>query len=214
MIYIDKKQQPRKFANYTNKPGSHFDDMPSDVKQELRQALVDEQGSLCAYCMRRVTADSDHVKIEHWSPRNADNELKYTNLLAVCTGGEGDPYKRQICDTHKKDQPIRISPLNREDMRTIYYTSNGIICSTDPSFQHDIDEVLNLNDPQGYLIRNRKVTLQQFKDLLHQKLNDKTATKEVLQKYLTHYEQGNPQKVPFCGIIIWYLRKRLSQMKN
>ena len=84
MIHIKKGTAPKKFQEFKQQnPQAHFDDMPPDVKADLRKSLLEEQGYLCAYCMRRIHDDHNEVKIEHYEPRNAQNELDYSNLLAV-----------------------------------------------------------------------------------------------------------------------------------
>ena len=100
MIHIQKGTPPNKFQEFKHQnPQAHFDDMPPDIKSTLRQSLLEEQGYLCAYCMSKIR---DKVKIEHYEPRNTQNELDYSNLLAVCTGNsEGDSFKHQHCDTKK-----------------------------------------------------------------------------------------------------------------
>ena len=77
MIHIKKSTQPKKFQEFKQQnPQAHFDDMPPDIKAILRQSLLEEQGYLCAYCMSKIC---DKVKIEHYEPRNPQNELEYSN---------------------------------------------------------------------------------------------------------------------------------------
>lgn len=100
MLYIKKKEAPRsmraKVAEIKSSPAwkriqledtkalrQQFDLLP---KQDIRQALLDEQYFLCAYCMRRIENEELHMNIEHWSPlsKDKDNALNYRNFLAVC----------------------------------------------------------------------------------------------------------------------------------
>lgn len=124
MIYIKKKAEPAKLLEYRYQPNARFDDMDADVKRQLRESLLNEQGHLCAYCMRRLS-DAKDVKIEHFEARTSENELSYHNLLAVCKGGEGGPVLAQSCDTKKGNRPIFISPLSKGDMDRIYYSHSG-----------------------------------------------------------------------------------------
>ena len=143
MLYIKKYKPPNSFVHYVKQPNVHFDDMDTEVKQELRLSLLREQGWLCAYCMKRLSFDGNDVKIEHYEPRNTENELKYENLLAVCKGGEGSVPERQTCDTRKGNQVLNINPQRRQDIDTVSYTSNGDILSSDNVFQADFDDIFH-----------------------------------------------------------------------
>jgi uncharacterized protein (TIGR02646 family) len=85
MITIKKKAVPVSFAQYSKKKRAHFDDMPTEVKNDLRKSLLEEQGYLCAYCMCRIADSGQDTKIEHYRPRDENNELDYNNLLKVRT---------------------------------------------------------------------------------------------------------------------------------
>lgn len=210
MIHIKKGVPPRTFTDFTlHNPNLHFDDMPSEVKQALREALLQEQGHLCAYCMSRI--DADNSKIEHYIPRNADNELDYKNLLAVCRGNEGQPRRAQHCDTRKGNAIVHIDPQQEEHIAQLSYKSDGTIfakCKSD--FENDLNEILNLNDESGYLKYNRKQALNALKVYIHKHLGDKTASAAFLRRVLEHYKtksEGN--LTPYCGILIDYLKQRL-----
>mgnify|MGYP000655252347 CR=1 FL=1 len=69
------------------------------LKTQVRNLLMQEQGHLCAYCMRRIPdirileedVDLSDVYIEHWQARSAVGDttenkgLDYRNMLAVCS---------------------------------------------------------------------------------------------------------------------------------
>lgn len=57
MLLIKKNSPPKEFVTYAQQEGARFDDMPSDVNNILRHALLEEQGYVCAYCMRRIGVD-------------------------------------------------------------------------------------------------------------------------------------------------------------
>lgn len=215
MIYISKERPPKSFVEYKQEAGARFDDMPTIVKTDLRQTLLAEQGYLCAYCMTRIADDGAHTKIEHLHSRNPQNELDYQNLLAVCHGGEGCPKKHQTCDSRKGHKELHVSPLDADDMDTIYYDYQGHILSKDESIKQELDQILNLNDEEGYLIHNRQRTLLSFQKQVRKKMGDKPLSSAQMEKLLRLYECGeNGKKRPYCGIVIWYLRKRLGLWKK
>lgn len=45
MIYIKKGDIPNTFLTYSQQENAHFDDMPTEVKQILRESLWREQGA-------------------------------------------------------------------------------------------------------------------------------------------------------------------------
>lgn len=209
MIYIQKKQEPKKLLEYRKHPDASFDAMDADVKEQLRESLLSEQGHLCAYCMCRLSEKGD-VKIEHWEPRNSSNELDYNNLLAVCRGNEGHPVREQTCDTKKGNAVISVSPLKRSQMECIYYTSDGKIHSRDQVADNDIQYVLNLNKENGNPLRGRKVALKTFQNKLQKYKNDK-STKAFLEKMQKKYEVNTEKMIPYIGILRWYIAKKLNR---
>lgn len=84
MLYIKKGKEPSSLTSYKKGKFAYFDGCN---KEDIRKHLLDEQGKLCAYCMRRI--DENHMKIEHWYPEDRLTEsqkLDYKNMFRVCEG--------------------------------------------------------------------------------------------------------------------------------
>lgn len=211
MIYIKKGSAPGLFIQYTKIRGARFDDMPTKTKDELRTSLLKEQGYLCAYCMKRLKDSHKEVKIEHYEPRNNDNELDYKNLLAVCYGGEGAKPEFQTCDTKKgNNDEIEINPQNQQQMARISYRNDGLICIDDEKLQSDLDLVLNLNMEQLKAVR--KAALEALQANVIKKFGKKSLSKEYWEKQLSKYQTKDNGKLQgYCGILIWYLKKKVRQ---
>ena len=215
MIYIEKNAEPYSLKANSRTPGADFDSLD---KTELRDFLLAEQGHLCAYCMKRVN-DAKDTKIEHYEARNDENQLMYTNLLAVCTGneklqlqsGKVDP-KKFTCDTMKKSQSLHINPQNWADMKTIYYDAQGKIYSTNSDYQIDLDIVLNLNDPYGFLVDNRQAALKAVQNQLR-KLRPGQDAKPLLNKIqkLCTVKNSAGELPEFVGIIRWYIERQIRK---
>lgn len=215
MIYIEKRAEPHSLRAHRNTSGADFDSLD---KMELRDFLLSEQGYICAYCMKRIN-DAKDTKIEHYEARNDENQLIYTNLLAVCTGNEKlqnqsgrvDP-KKFSCDTMKKSQVLHINPQNKGDMKTIYYDALGKIYSTNREYQNDLDIVLNLNDPYGFLIDNRQAALKAVQNQLS-KLKPGQDAKPLLQKMKNLcITKNNADELPeFVGIMLWYVERQIRK---
>lgn len=213
MIHIKKSTQPKKFQEFKQQnPQAHFDDMPPDIKAILRQSLLEEQGYLCAYCMSKIC---DKVKIEHYEPRNPQNELDYSNLLAVCTGNSaGNQREHQHCDTKKGNKHLHVNPQNIDHIKQISYRSDGTIYARDNAdFNADLNLTLNLNDDYGYLKANRKRALDVLKMNIRKIFANKSADRAYLEKLLNFYgnTDENGKRARYCGIIIDYLVKCLKK---
>lgn len=87
MKYISKRGRPLAYARWcasvagTNK--ENFSEVPRAEKQALLNALIEEQGALCAYTMKRIGEGSSHV--EHIKPQSrctTGEDLDYGNLVA------------------------------------------------------------------------------------------------------------------------------------
>ena len=202
MILIKKKSEPHSLTTYKKTINASFDNQPSKVKEDLRKSLLEEQGYICAYCMKRIEESAD-IKIEHYEARNSTNELSYKNLLAVCKGNEGSSKERQTCDTKKGNRVLHINPQKVGDISTIFFTRNGEVKSTNLLFQKDLDEVLNLNDKFGNLISARKSALK----ALQKKITP--MNKNQIEKLYNKLKSAE-RKIEYVGILLWYLKKKIK----
>lgn len=104
------------------------------------------------------------MKIEHHCEQSIcngengteDRRLDYKNLFAVCWGNEGSNHET-ICDKRKseiasnpvsknRDLPIDLIPTNPNHIAGIAYRSTGLIISSNPRHESEINNVLNLNE--------------------------------------------------------------------
>ena len=110
MRVITKSPEPLSLTRH--RAAAHSDFGNYTAKDDLRQALVTEQRGLCCYCMGRIRPEPASMKIEHWrcQAHYLDEQLNYRNLLGVCLGGDGQPTRRQHCDTRKGDRDLRWNP--------------------------------------------------------------------------------------------------------
>ena len=67
MIEIKKSKEPKELLEYRLMDYSSYKDMPSTIKTVVLESLMEEQGHLCAYCMRRIPVKKGYPKatIEH-----------------------------------------------------------------------------------------------------------------------------------------------------
>ena len=158
MRAIAKGSEPDSLRRY-RATGGTYADFRDPEKQKLRESLVTEQRGLCCYCMCRISADSNAMKIEHWQsqPRFPAQQLVYANLLAACLGGQG--HADRHCDTLKGNRDLMFNPANPlpKIESLIGYGLDGTISSQNTEFSSQLEDILGLNIPK--LVNSRKGTL-------------------------------------------------------
>lgn len=214
MIDIQKGKEPNSLTWYKKQSYAYFDGC---CKDEIRDHLLDEQGYLCAYCMRRI--DKDHMKIEHWYPEDdltEQEKLDYGNMLGACLGHiEGQKGRDDTCDAHKKNIKITVNPLNPKTLEKVKYRSkSGEIYSEDGNIQKDLDKTLNLNSRAHRLPQNRKEKLEAVISELTRKMPKGKWTKSMLKVLLDEYSAENAagEKAEYLGIVQWYLDKKIKSL--
>ncbi len=125
MKYVRKTGPPREYINWCNQVrGTEDEDyrrLDSEVKEKLLEALLIDQGYLCAYTMRKICEKSSHV--EHIKPESlcraerVGSDLDHSNLVACypragmaknCRYGA-----QQKADWWENDGVDFVSPLNQ-----------------------------------------------------------------------------------------------------
>jgi uncharacterized protein (TIGR02646 family) len=210
MRRILKGAEPASLIEHRLAAGTDYDGYRD--KDTLRTYLVTEQRGLCCYCLSRIRAERDAMKIEHWHCQDnyRAEQLLYANLLGSCMGNEGKPAKEQHCDTRKGKRDFSRNPANPmhriED--AIQFAGDGRISSNDPAFDAELNDVLNLN--LAFLMNNRKATLDAFKDALAKRGQLPPA---ALEKWLRTWngEEDTGDLRPFCQVVVYWLRKRLRR---
>jgi len=106
-----------------------YDDIPGNVKQAVKQRLLDEQGGLCCYTGQRVSEDSSHI--EHLKPQTLcenHEDVDYANLLAAYPGvnSQGCPYGA-YAKADWYDAELLISPLSRHSENRFRFDLRGRI---------------------------------------------------------------------------------------
>ena len=241
MIHIIKSAPPEELMRLkkcaeeqglTDKEG--YEKLGNPLKEVVRQSLLREQGHLCAYCMRSIPDDRIHeedadlsdVYIEHWYARGAMNNtgenkgLDYSNMLAVCSGNEKAPEapgKRKkryfTCDKKRGSAPLTINPLDLTTLDTLYYSSDGMIKSTDKRIENDINVKLNLNlsSDAVALPQHRKAVLDEVQQDIYSQPGDMLQN---CKNQLAIWEKETDPKTPYIGIAIWWLKDQIKALSQ
>jgi uncharacterized protein (TIGR02646 family) len=176
-------------------------------KDELREPLLEDQGSLCCYCMRRI--DARDMKIEHYRSQHhhPEHALDWRNLLAACSGGEGRPHASQTCDTRKGDEDLVLDPRT-DGVRVIRYLGSGRLVVDDPDHIDDVERRLNLNATELRLARAQAI------DNLRRELSRRFGASSWRRQDLEHYLDRLRRQRPFpefLAIYEYWLEKKLTQ---
>lgn len=214
MKRIEKGKEPKSLEEHRAK-GGDFDGLN---KSELREQLLQEQGCICCYCMKRIPeSDWPHSKIEHVKSQknHPDLQLNYRNLLIACTGNENGTKIMRSCDTSKGETDLSFNPsdiaFNIEPM--IKYLSNGEIRSINPTIDYELEKILRLNTKD--LIDTRAGYYKIFDDKIRQKGNEykgkqipRSFFETEIEQLLTKFGGKFPE---FCMVGVYLLRKKLAK---
>jgi len=207
--------EPSSLVAYRSTPSANYN---SANKKDIREALIREQGAICAYCMQRISDDWNSnlnkykVEIEHYISQNRDpgKALNYNNMLAVCNGNTSH-HGQLHCDKSKGHKKITVNPLDRSTLSTVYYDKNGKIGARDSNIHKDLVDTLNLNEQN--LQNARKEQLYVVIEFLIRKHGGKKTVcwkKSVIQSLINKWEAKKDGKYkPYSEFIIYHLRKYL-----
>lgn len=220
MLPIRKGSAPRQLVDAVRRIKQTPDatlswrNVTSPEREATLGALLDEQGSLCAYCTRKIGADSAHVEhiVAQSAAEGSDDprSLDYGNLLAVCDGFEGSG-EGLTCDRSRGNVPLTVNPLRPETLESIRYRRDGTMLAGDPQVNHDVTKTLNLN--QKLLVRNRKAALQALFDEFERvgARSGGRGVRRLCRRYINEHIADPATRKPYDGAIIYFMRRRLRE---
>lgn len=209
MRKIAKNKEPREWTRYRLTPNVDYESIP-----ELRKSLLEEQGYICAYCMRRIPHkdknSNEDSRIEHILSRDhhPDKKMDYTNMVICCPGAISE---RHHCDKLKGEHDITFSLFDNSFIPTLkYYTKDSKIESSNSIWNKEMNDILNLNNE--ILKANRLETLNGVID----SLAGIQWTSGDIRKKLEEWDNKNKKGKlkPYCGIVVWFLNKKLKSIKK
>lgn len=213
MKRITKNLEPDFFIEWKNNTISTWSANPADwdwgelknpEKDDLRKALLEEQGYICCYCNRGL--EGILTKIEHFFAKKADKYpskmFDYENILIACHGGEKDPRPRFLyCDSAKGDkEPPPISPLQENCEDYFQFTTTGKIKAkgNHPDAVATI-KLLNLDNPK--LNELRLAAIDTYLSFCSEDSDEAfEADMRAISEDLKH--QQDEKFAPFCTAVI------------
>ncbi len=209
MKYIEKREEPLNFIKWKKKRKVREDWCPEwkrlkkDVKDELMEALLVEQGGICCYCCRDISATKRHI--EHFKPQNnCKDRYDYQNILACCQADKmpGEPWHCGYTKGDWFENDVIISPLDKNCETYFRYTAAGCIYPQDDTCLPSLStiEILNLNDDQLKSMRREAIdgALGDIQDLSSEEIDS------LIQGYQSRDINGH--FTPFCMAIVHILR--------
>lgn len=188
----------------TSNPGATYDNGPADMKSEIQQAVVNEQFGLCCYCMQRISPET--VRVEHVlsQKKHPTQTLDYSNMAGACSCSKGLPKEQQYCDIYKGEMDFTFNLSCIQDK--IQYEPQGKIKSSNSHLDDQLNNVLNLN--VKYLVEQRRAV----REIVTHFLSLEKTRGEIQSKIKQLSSPRNGMKDIFCGVMIFFLQKRLARI--
>lgn len=222
MIAVQRGKEPNSLLTFRKQnPNADYEDMSTEVLRDVRNQMWEEQGHLCAYCMKMINDPRD-VRVEHCRPRHPKDEkehdrkatLNFKWMLGVCYGNslkKGIKKEDTTCDAHKGNTELTINPFDELSVRKIKYKADGSIYSDDVDINKDVTETLNLNCQAVSLPQTRKSVLMAEKKRIMDKCKGKSQESYVNELKRTYEKLVQERNlIPYCGIIISWLEDKLK----
>ncbi len=228
MRYIKKGQEPQSFANWKALENDDwkptYSTLRGQIKADVHEALLKEQGYTCCYCGMSITSDISHI--EHLQPQNEkDSDLSknlslaidFSNLLASC--GFSDKSKMsapeyekalhclQHCGCKRGNNPLSVSPLQVDCADFFRYTGSGEIRpAEDPAKQQVASKTI-----QTLNLKHENLTAMRESAIIGALEGLEELTTADLEMLIKSYEQPNQQAFSFA---IAYILKQFLDPKS
>jgi len=134
--HIEKQEEPIELSEWRaekqKRRHKQWKNVPTGIKDVIREALRREQGFICCYCGCRVSTNNDS-HVEHLIPKRIcrkhlpNGEHDYTNLLLSCQRDPKPPADAR-CGWSKKDwydEDLMVSPLSADCERRFHFRADG-----------------------------------------------------------------------------------------
>jgi uncharacterized protein (TIGR02646 family) len=226
MKHIKKGQEPTELTTFKSQnPTAKYKDLFGTELGSLRNALVNEQKGICAFCMGRIEniwksgfnhrelGDDDgyKVKVGHWMPQTVDSDstLDYKNMLGVCKGG-GRKEKFQHCDKKQGNTALTINPLEPSVENGFSYARDGAIYHLD--CENDIEKTLNLNVEKLKVAREIAIDDVYFQ-MKSEKEQNHLSDEEIYQKVKSFWESPDEKNTyrEYCQAALYFIENYWEQ---
>lgn len=223
MRQIQKRNEPQCLtqwrASCQNDQNFSYGLMDANLRQEIRRALVAEQGGLCAYTGCRIDETTCHI--EHPKPQTHcqnGEDASYTNMLACipAPNAPGLPY-----GAHKKgswpnpaQESLFVSPLRADCTKRFSFTIRGEIRPADSADNAAKETIGKLGLDHTLLTQLRKAAIDATLNVRGRgpaSLDMRDARRRITQ--LKAAEQSNGTLEAFCFVLLQALEKHIKRLE-
>jgi uncharacterized protein (TIGR02646 family) len=207
MLQYPKGPAPSVLTGWQATPNADWDSLSGSDKEKVREALLRDQGYLCAYCQRRIPTKDDRMKVEHWRAQSGGKDkLRWSNLLGVCLGDEkaetGSPEGEHHCDTARGDATLFLHPVEGQGPTArdhLAYTAQGEVRPRETPNQEAVrGDISTLNMNAERLRRQRRAVYEDLKQRLGRAGWTPKALREAYRNASIH--PGTPA-LPHCEVV-------------
>ena len=149
-----------KYNDATIKADTIWNILPQDIKNELADQLLKEQGYICCYCGQRINRDT--MAIEHFYPKSKykSEMFDYQNLFASCKCSDKKyyPYSTELDDT---------TNLNERDLATRKIAQGIAIIAQKTGKNKDVIKLEELDKNYGLWHKGDDIAYSEAKSKLN-----------------------------------------------
>jgi|GEM_PF-6941445 len=219
MRYIKKSKEPQSLITFKSIQVKNFtptfEVLPPHVIQDIFNALMQDQGQLCCYCMGEITGET--ARLVQFIP-SEEEALLYTNLFLACNHSNSLAPPHQHCYIKKGTDLIPKYIADTECASHFRYNTLGEIVPAGEfrTIRKCVDnyrkltpvqqavlsaiDILNLNAER--LCDQRKAIYTQIASLFNKAKKEQIG--EAIKKFGQKDKQGKLKR--FCEVIIYYLK--------
>ena len=213
MRKIQKGESPEWFEAWKDnfqcknaRRATYKEDFPDYERRKLRKELLEEQGYICCYCMRRIDINSSHL--EHFWPKSRfkNLDMDYQNMLVSCegetTGGDHCGHKKD--DWYDEDMVI---PTDDQIETMFRYALSGEINPAHRGGREAVEKkiIREWGLDSFHLERNRRMALEQTEifDMCD-------YTEEEVWDIIAYYDGRQDGKyIEYCNVIIDVMKQEM-----
>jgi uncharacterized protein (TIGR02646 family) len=192
--------------------------MDAGLRTDVRQALVAEQGELCAYTGRKISDATCHI--EHLTPQEhcvRGEDVAYGNLVA-CVPAPNVP--RLPYGAHKKaswpnaeQEALFVSPLSAACRTRFAFNLRGEIASSSPADRAATETIVRLGLDHPQLNQLRKAAIDSTLASRRRgpaALDARRARQRIASLKAAEQVQGPLE--PFCFVLLQALEKQVRRL--
>jgi uncharacterized protein (TIGR02646 family) len=198
-------------------PNCNYGAVGSELRRIIREALVYEQGGLCAYTGREIDVDTCHI--EHLKPQAHCGELEdvtYSNLVAAVPKPNTArlPYGAHLKDNWPSDAEagLFVSPLSAGCSARFSFNFKGEISPRNPVDSAAAETIERLGLDHRVLTAFRRAAIKGTIQARGNLMDGKSARRRLVG--LQQQEQASRDLEQFSFVLIDALEKHIARLQK